>query len=165
MATTKIEKQFMFHVWAITGIVDGDTFNVELDMGLNIRYLATVRILGIDTPELHSKNPLEVAAAKTASICVDNWIMARKPPLGGTRGAGLVVYSKEWEKYGRILGDLMTQRAYDRRDDPEARVVYANEALSTWMLKNGLARAYSGDAKKPWTEAELQAITVVKPTY
>ena len=35
----------------ITRVVDGDTVDVEIDLGFNMRYKDRVRMMGIDTPE------------------------------------------------------------------------------------------------------------------
>lgn len=39
----------------ITNVVDGDTFDMDIDLGFNIHIHERVRLLGIDTPEKFGK--------------------------------------------------------------------------------------------------------------
>ena len=42
-------------------VVDGDTIDVNLDLGFNVWHKARVRMLGIDTPESRTRNLEEKA--------------------------------------------------------------------------------------------------------
>ena len=96
---------YEYRVKKITGVVDGDTIDVDIDLGFNIAYSQRVRLAGIDTPEsrttdkkekalgLEVKQRLKVILAK-ASVVV---IRTQKPV--------------STEKYGRVLGWLFVDGA------------------------------------------------------
>ena len=43
----------------ITRVVDGDTCDVELDLGFSVLYKGRVRLTGIDTPESRTRDLLK----------------------------------------------------------------------------------------------------------
>ena len=43
----------------VTRVVDGDTIDVEVDLGFDIIHRARVRMMGIDTPESRTRNKAE----------------------------------------------------------------------------------------------------------
>lgn len=47
-------------------VIDGDTFVVDFDFGLRFYHHISIRLHAFDTPELNSKDPLEVERAKAA---------------------------------------------------------------------------------------------------
>jgi micrococcal nuclease len=107
--------------------VDGDTVDLEIDLGFNIRIRERFRISGIDTPELNSSNPLERVAAKDATAY-----------LSALLGSGLLMVKTEKdkrEKYGRYLCTIKMPDGHDVSDE---------------MIKAGHARAYDGGTRMPW---------------
>ena len=42
---------FEYRVKQVTKIVDGDTIDVDIDLGFSISYSQRLRLAGIDTPE------------------------------------------------------------------------------------------------------------------
>jgi len=52
---------YEYRVKKVTGVVDGDTIDVELDLGFNISYSQRVRLAGIDTPESRTTDKKEKA--------------------------------------------------------------------------------------------------------
>jgi hypothetical protein len=42
-------------------VVDGDTVDLDLDLGFSITLRQRVRLYGIDAPEVHTKDPIEKA--------------------------------------------------------------------------------------------------------
>ena len=80
--------------------VDGDTIAVVVDMGLSIYREETVRVAGVNTPELHASDPVIRAQAIAAKAFTAGKIEGQtftlrtyKPP-------------RETEKYGRYLADV-----------------------------------------------------------
>ena len=59
------------------------------------------------------------------------------------KGKTLILVSKELDKFGRVLGEIKT---------------VDNESLNKWLIDNGFARAYNGEKKIPWTEAQIKRI-------
>ena len=106
-------------------VVDGDTIDVILDLGFDIRFKSRVRLYGIDTPESRTRDKDEKVRGKMAAAflkeAVDN-------------GAKVVIETKLKDsrgKYGRVLGNVVVDG------------VNINEAL----IKNFLAVAYFGQSK------------------
>jgi micrococcal nuclease len=118
---------YEYRVKKVTGVVDGDTIDVELDLGFNISYSQRVRLAGIDTPESRTKDKVEKALG-----------LEVKQRLKDTLSkAQIIVIRTELpdssEKYGRILGWLFL-------DGAEMSV---NESL----VADGYAWGYLGDTK------------------
>ena len=55
---------FVYKVTAIEKVVDGDTVDVVIDLGFDVRVSQRVRLLGIDTPESRTRD-LEEAIQPT----------------------------------------------------------------------------------------------------
>lgn len=88
----------MYHysVLSVERVVDGDTVDVVLDLGFNLYTKQRVRILGIDTPELRSKDQQEKQKALSAKEYAEQWFSS----------GNLTVTTTKDDKYGRILGDF-----------------------------------------------------------
>jgi micrococcal nuclease len=118
---------YEYRVKKVTNVVDGDTIDVELDLGFNISYSQRVRLAGIDTPESRTKDKVEKALG-----------LEVKQRLKDTLSKAQVIVIRtelpdSSEKYGRILGWLFL-------DGAEMSV---NEAL----VADGYAWGYLGDTK------------------
>ena len=118
---------YEYHVKKVTNVVDGDTIDVEIDLGFDISFSSRVRLAGIDTPESRTTDKKEKALGlevkqrlkdvlANASVVV---IRTQKPD--------------STEKYGRVLGWLFV-------DGAEKSV---NEAL----IADGYAWGYMGETK------------------
>lgn len=118
---------YEYRVRKVTGVVDGDTIDIELDLGFNISYSQRVRLAGIDTPESRTKDKKEKALGLESKQRLKD-VLAK---------AQVIVIRTELpdssEKYGRILGWLFV-------DGVEKSV---NEAL----VADGYAWGYLGDTK------------------
>jgi micrococcal nuclease len=78
-------------------IVDGDTVELNIDLGFKIWYKTTTRFYGVNTPELNSKDLTERQQAQAAKAYV-----AAQLPIG----CEVLFESKELDKYGRPLGTI-----------------------------------------------------------
>jgi micrococcal nuclease len=118
---------YEYRVKKVTGVVDGDTIDVELDLGFNISYSQRVRLAGIDTPESRTTDKKEKALGLESKQRLKD-VLSK---------AQIVVIRTELpdssEKYGRILGWIFI-------DGAEKSV---NEAL----VADGYAWGYLGDTK------------------
>lgn len=76
----------------ISRVVDGDTVYVTLDLGWHISLYSSVRLAGIDTPELPSEAG-KAAKARAMTLL----------PVGLV----VTVISHKLDKYGRILGTVI----------------------------------------------------------
>jgi len=103
-------------------IIDGDTIDCFIDLGFNIKLKERVRLKGIDTPEVRTKDLEEKKrgfAAKERVIelfqSVDEFIIKTELDNKG--------------KYGRILGTIML---------PDRKI-----SLNEMLLKEGHAEVYT----------------------
>ena len=111
-------------------VVDGDTIDVNIDLGFHIWHKARVRMLGIDTPESRTRN-LEEKALGLAS-------KARLKEL--LKGQRLdIECSKEKGKFGRVLAVVFAT-------DKEGNRIDCNNQLCI----EGHARPYFGGKKAAW---------------
>ena len=86
----------------ITRIVDGDTLEVWVDVGLRIGKQETVRLYGVNCPEIHSKDPVEKERGEAAKAFVKSIMSA---------GTQVLIQSfkpdNPDEKFGRWLAKIM----------------------------------------------------------
>ena len=111
----------------IRRIVDGDTVDVDIDLGFNVwMNNQRIRISGVDAPEVRTRDLEEKAAGFESKAFVEGLL-----PVGSKQ----VLISKEYNssgKYGRIIG---TFELYDAGKD-----AWSN--LSTMLLESGNAKTY-----------------------
>lgn len=110
----------------ILHVVDGDTIDIELDLGFEIRITERVRLIGVDTPEVFG-NKAEPAGT-VASNFTKNWVAAKQLLAGH-----FVYESKKYDardKYGRSLGTI-------RWTDSAGKI---NEAINDILLASGTAK-------------------------
>jgi len=87
-----------------THVVDGDTVDLDVDLGFAIHFNLRVRLLGVNTPELHAKDPAVREAAQKARKRVEVLLLGEllaKPPA-------LIIETKKdsQDKYGRYLARI-----------------------------------------------------------
>lgn len=87
----------------ILKVVDGDTIDVELDLGFNVKIKERVRLIGVDTPEAFGPNAVPEGAV--ASQFTKTWIEERQKNNNKFSYHSVRYNSKD--KYGRSLGILM----------------------------------------------------------
>ena len=108
-------------------VVDGDTIDVDIDLGFNISYYQRVRLAGIDTPESRTTDKVEKALGLESKKRLDEVLKAASKIVIRTEKPDST------EKYGRILGWIFI-------DDQKISV---NEDL----IKDGFAWEYMGETK------------------
>ena len=69
---------FEYYVKKVTKIVDGDTIDVEIDLGFDISFSSRVRLAGIDTPESRTTDKMEKALGIEAKAYLKKEIEAAK---------------------------------------------------------------------------------------
>jgi micrococcal nuclease len=118
---------YEYRVKKVTGVVDGDTIDVEIDLGFNVSYAQRVRLAGIDTPESRTTDKFE----KSLGLEAKEYLKSK------LKDAKLIVIKTEKpdssEKYGRILGWLYV----------DGDTVSVNDH----MIEDGYAWGYLGDTK------------------
>jgi len=118
---------YEYRVKKIYKIVDGDTIDVDIDLGFNISFFQRVRLAGIDTPESRTKDVHEKKLGLEVKEKLTNLLKDAKKIVIKTEKPD----SKE--KYGRILGWLFI-------DDGKLSI---NEIL----IKEWYAWEYMGETK------------------
>lgn len=119
-------------------VVDGDTVDVDIDLGFGIVYAnQRVRLYGIDTPESRTRDLTEKKFGKLASR-----FLASK--LGETCTLRTRLDGKG--KFGRILGEFIV---YDPETDSHMSV---NEI----MIREHLAVRYYGQSKADIEDEHLR---------
>ena len=111
-------------------VVDGDTIDVNIDLGFSVWHKARVRMLGIDTPESRTRNLAEKALGKASSARLKEML---------TRKKIRIECSKEKGKFGRVLGIVFAT-------DRDGTEINCNDQLCV----EGHARPYFGGKKIPW---------------
>jgi micrococcal nuclease len=118
---------FEYYVKKVTKVVDGDTIDVDIDLGFDISFSSRVRLAGIDTPESRTADKMEKALGLESKEYLKKAIDASK---------SVVIKTEKMdssEKYGRILGWLYL----------DGSAVSVNEQ----MIADGYAWGYLGDTK------------------
>jgi len=106
--------------------IDGDTLQGVVDLGYYTYVEHRLRLLGVDTPELHSSNPDERIRAQAARDFVDAWLIAHGAEAKDVRWP-FRVRSEKADSFGRFL-------AYIECD--------GGHSLGDALLDNGLAVPY-----------------------
>ena len=90
----------------VVRIIDGDTLQADIDLGLGIHYIRSCRIRGYDSPELNS--PRHIDALKAQDTLAD-----LLPP-----GKVFAILSPSWQldRYARVIGDWYTLDGFLIRD-------------------------------------------------
>jgi micrococcal nuclease len=118
---------YEYRVKQVLRVVDGDTIDVDLDLGFNISYTQRVRLAGIDTPESRTTDKAEKALG-----------LEVKKYLGDLlKSATQIVIRTEkpdsTEKYGRILGWVFLDGS--------------SESVNSALVAEGYAWDYMGETK------------------
>ena len=118
---------YEYRVKKVTAVVDGDTIDVDIDLGFSVSFSQRVRLAGIDTPESRTSDKAEKALGLEAKEYLKSKL----------KDAKVVVIKTEKpdssEKYGRILGWLYV----------DGDTISINDH----MIEDGYAWGYLGDTK------------------
>ena len=110
----------------ITRVVDGDTVDIELDLGFKLTKKDRVRLTGIDTPESRTRNLDEKQLGLEAKEFLKAWCKKHKGKI--------IIHTESEGKYGRLLGAL-----YSTESD---------QSVNDLMLEAGHAWEYGGGTKE-----------------
>jgi endonuclease YncB( thermonuclease family) len=87
-------------------VIDGDTLDVELDQGLHTYRLERLRLLGVNTPELHASDPAVRAQAAEAKAFVERWLEVHAHGSDAVTGWPLLLITSKSDAFGRWLADV-----------------------------------------------------------
>ena len=137
--------QFKYRISSVEKIVDGDTVDVNIDLGFDVSTKQRVRLLGIDTPESRTSDPEEkkyglLSKKKLKEWCLkavasdkDDIEMEIRCPEADSRG-----------KFGRVLGEVWVSEGGQ----------WTN--VNKWMCDEGYAVPYTGQNKADVAELHLK---------
>ena len=115
----------------IVKIIDGDTVDVDIDLGFGVWMTnERVRLYGIDTPESRTRDLEEKKYGLLAKSFVLKYL-----PEGSCQT--LVTVKDKAGKFGRVLGEFVV---YDPEQDRQT-------TINEYMIRNKIGVAYSGKSK------------------
>lgn len=111
---------YIYRLLRVARVVDGDTIDLDLDLGFSITLRQRVRLIGVNAPEIRSRNAAEKARGLQAEAFVMEWFQ---------RPGQVFVQTTKEEKYGRMLADCFRS---------------GESTLCAELLATGLALPYRG---------------------
>jgi len=88
---------YTYKIKKINRVIDGDTVDLDIDLGFSITITQRVRLQGIDAAETRTKDLVE----KEKGLAAKEWLEKEL----SREGEWIIETTKE-DKYGRILGTL-----------------------------------------------------------
>ena len=109
----------------VTRVVDGDTVDVDIDLGFGIWYRnQRIRLMGVDTPEVRTRDLVEKKFGLLAKSIVEGYCPVGKEVL-------LQTELDDKGKFGRILGVIVSDETN----------------VNDYLIENHYAVAYEGQSK------------------
>lgn len=118
---------YEYRVKKLINVVDGDTIDVDIDLGFDISLMKRVRMAGIDTPESRTSDKMEKALGLEAKEYLKKHIKDAKDIVIKTE------LPDSSEKYGRILGWVYVDGG--------------TKSINETMIEDGYAWGYMGETK------------------
>ena len=123
----KTPDKYTYRVKALVKIVDGDTFDCDIDLGFSVILAKQrIRLMGIDTWESRTRDKAEKAKGMLAKAFTKDLLENAKEITLKSHGKG---------KYGRVLGEVYCD----------------NKCLNEELKKHGHAYEYFGGKKKKFS--------------
>jgi len=118
---------YEYRVKKVHKVVDGDTIDVDIDLGFSVSFFSRVRLAGIDTPESRTTDAKEKALGLEVKEKLKKELAAAKDVVIKTEKPD------SSEKYGRILGWVFLDGA--------------EVSLNQKLIDEGYAWTYGGGTK------------------
>ena len=126
----------------ILRIVDGDTVDVDIDLGFGIwMHRERVRIMGIDTPESRTRDKVEKQFGLAAKAYLKELL-----PIGSIQT--IKTQKDKTGKFGRILGDFEIEYKDSKNN-------FTRKTITSLMLENHHAVPYNAENKDKLTELHM----------
>ncbi len=115
----------------VTKVVDGDTMHLSVDLGCDVSTQMTVRLAGIDCPEMNTM------AGRAARAIAQDWLSRNAP------GYAVVIRTlkDKKEKYGRYLAYIYPEDTV-MGTDSDGGWVSSEQSLNAFLLDTGNAEEY-----------------------
>lgn len=108
----------------VLNVVDGDTIDVQIDLGFDTYRNERIRLAEVDTPEIRTKNADVKKVGLSAKVRVIELIL--------NKDVIIKTEKDKTEKYGRYLGTVILENG---------------RSLNDLLVSEGLAMVYSGGKK------------------
>jgi micrococcal nuclease len=118
---------YEYRVKKVTNVVDGDTIDVDIDLGFSVSFSQRLRLAGIDTPESRTTNKVEKALGLESKDYLKYKLKDAKEVVVKTEKPD------SSEKYGRILGWVYVDGS--------------TKSVNEMMIEDGYAWGYLGETK------------------
>ena len=118
---------YEYHVKKVTNVVDGDTIDVDIDLGFSVSFSQRLRLAGIDTPESRTTDKIEKALGLESKDYLKTKLKDAKEVVVKTEKPD------SSEKYGRILGWVYVDGS--------------TKSINEMMIEDGYAWGYLGETK------------------
>jgi micrococcal nuclease len=109
-----------YKVKKINRVIDGDTVDLDIDLGFSITISQRIRLKDIDAPETRTKNLEEKERGLAAKVWLEEQL---------SREGEWIIETYKEDKYGRMLGTLY--------------LVGDSVTINEWMMNEGIAESYS----------------------
>lgn len=133
-AVKPTEQQLYTYVAQVIKTVDGDTMDLEIDVGFKLRQEHRVRLRGINCPEMETKEGQKAKRFVESELAA---CVVQKPGSKGEYAPRPVVVIKTYKQgmYGRYIADIIYLKG---ESNPENIVKYG-KLLNQVLLDEGLA--------------------------
>ena len=122
-------KTRFYYGCTVRRVIDGDTIDVDADLGFDVTIKLRLRFAGINTPESRTRNLEEKALGKAATAFLKDAL----------ESADAVEFeSHDRGKFGRVLATPYIIKCGKRTD------------IGKLMIREGHAREYYGGKMEPW---------------
>jgi micrococcal nuclease len=118
---------YEYRVKKLMNVIDGDTIDVDIDLGFDISLARRVRMAGIDTPESRTTDKAEKVLGLESKEYLKKMMKDAKTIVIKTQ------LPDSSEKYGRILGWVYIDGA--------------DKSINEQMIEDGYAWGYMGETK------------------
>jgi micrococcal nuclease len=118
---------YEYRVKKVHKVVDGDTIDVDIDLGFSVSFFSRVRLAGIDTPESRTTDAKEKVLGLEVKEKLKKELAAAKDVVIKTEKPD------SSEKYGRILGWIFLDGS--------------DVSLNQKLINEGYAWTYGGGTK------------------
>ena len=126
----------------IVRVVDGDTVDVDIDLGFGVwMKKQRIRLYGVDTPESRTRDLEEKKYGLAAKKFVENHL-----PVGSKQT--LRTKLDDRGKFGRILGEFVYEYEYEK--------ITIKTTVNEELIKSHNAVAYHGQSKDDIAEEHIK---------
>ena len=123
-------KSRFYYGCTVRRVIDGDTIDVDADLGFDVSIKLRLRFAGINTPESRTRNKAEKVLGLAAKARLKEILESADSVEFESHGKG---------KFGRVLATPYIV-LNDKRSD-----------VCQMLVREGHARLYDGGKREPWT--------------